>query len=197
MIYLDFDGTIIDLWPRYYNVFCHLNGTVDFKSYKFFKQKLKKDELVAKALNVSLCDKYFEKKKLLLEDKSYLELDKIVISENDLRILYSLDATILTKRRNETNFIWQLEKLGIKLPYVVLDDSTSKYEYVLDNCTDKGIIVGDSIQDLLVGKEENILAIMVSYGLNTIDDFNKEGIDYLLCNSPKDLVKLIFEEARL
>ena len=45
MVFIDFDGTIIDLWPRYCSVFnsiLHLRVAVD--EYRAIKQKLKKGE---------------------------------------------------------------------------------------------------------------------------------------------------------
>ena len=56
MIYFDFDGTIVDVWQRYYQVFLAAGGVsgLGSKEYIAAKRRLGKDDLVAAALGVLL-----------------------------------------------------------------------------------------------------------------------------------------------
>lgn len=73
----DFDGTLIDLWPRYHAVFCGLLGIdISLEAYREIKKRLVKDEMVAHYFGAHLPDGYFEQKSKRLEDREYFLLDK-------------------------------------------------------------------------------------------------------------------------
>ena len=78
MRFIDFDGTLVDLWPRYYHVFCSLLNIewVKIDEYKRAKQKLGKDELVAQYFGKQLGKTYFEEKSIALEEKEFLKYDQ-------------------------------------------------------------------------------------------------------------------------
>ena len=61
MIYFDFDGTIVDVWQRYYQVFLAAGGVsgLGSKEYIAAKRRLGKDDLVAAALGVLLPSTYY------------------------------------------------------------------------------------------------------------------------------------------
>ena len=63
MIIFDFDGTLVDLWPRYCAVFNDiLKSSVSLNKYKLAKQSLKNDRLVAESFGIVLPKDYYEKK---------------------------------------------------------------------------------------------------------------------------------------
>lgn len=180
MIYIDFDGTLVDLWSRYYEVFCHLSDAdgLSLEDYRYVKRRYKKDENVAKVLGCSLKQDYFALKRQLLEEMDYLMLDKLYMPAEYLNNFPKEKCMILTKRRNKENFEKQLELLGIDLPYSVISSDDSKIEWIrTNNVVPSGVIIGDSLMDLEVGKL-NITPYMVETGLNTKEDFAESKIEY-------------------
>lgn len=189
MIVLDFDGTIIDLWPRYWAVFSDILGIdIQLKDYVRNKRIYKKDSLVANQFGKKLPNDYFERKREMLEDLSYLSMDKMLVDLNCINKVLETDGCILTKRRNESNFRQQLNHLGIKgKAYVV--DKMSKKAWIESsfNASDPIIIIGDSMEELEAAKLLNVRAIMVGYGICTKVDFREKNIPFLYLNNPTQL----------
>ncbi len=185
----DFDGTVIDLWPRYHAVFCALLGlSISLNNYKTIKKELVRDELVARYFNKEVPDGYFEEKKMLLEQRDYLALDRLIFSDIELGKLFHKDAIILTKRRFPENLQWELDRFGINVKYECITTVT-KEQWVNEHYTYKRItVVGDSIEDLRIGRNPNVSTLMVGYGLGSITQFDAEGIDYLYIETPQELV---------
>ena len=105
----DFDGTIVDCWHRYYNVFVLANNLetsiIDFLDYKKIKLELEKDELVAKYFDIELSKNYFENKHVLIESIDYLKLDSLIVNKEKLIRFFEInDSIILTIRNNINNF---------------------------------------------------------------------------------------------
>ena len=69
MVFLDFDGTIVNLWPRYYRAFCMASGAagVTQAQYLAAKRRFPADGKLAEHLQVPLPDGYFSRKRGLLE----------------------------------------------------------------------------------------------------------------------------------
>lgn len=193
MIFLDFDGTLIDLWPRYHAVFtdlCELTG-ISLDLYKKAKREFHKDELVANHFGKELPAMYFEKKAQLLEDKNYLRLDRLFLSVNLINQTFqNSNAVLLTKRRNKANFLWELDELGIRIRSKVLC-SQSKKEWIQANYNnEKCYIFGDYLNDLEAASLENVDAYMVLFGLGTENQFAKANIPYEAVDTPEQIIEL-------
>lgn len=191
----DFDGTLIDIWPRYYAVFCEAANaqTIAFAAYKKIKKRFQRDALVAEQLGVELPDNYFSRKKVLLEDENFLKLDVPLFSPDEIQAMLGEDAIILSKRRNARSFYQELDSLGIRCKSYILEqgdkiDWLSKLPSEGDN-----IMIGDSLQDLSVAGLPNYSAWMVGYGLNTYEQFVSTGIPFTYMESPVDLLKKMRE----
>lgn len=181
MILLDFDGTIVDLWPRYHAVFCALsNAKIDIMTYKELKQTLKRDEALFHHLNLDFPIDYFKRKTILLEDINYLQKDELLVSKDELlRFFRQNNAHILTSRRFPNNFIQELEFLGLsELCKVSICVQELKANWVKSNISEKSLIIGDDIKDLQVASNANFSAIMVLSGLGTKNDFIATGIPH-------------------
>ena len=193
MILLDFDGTLVDLWDRYYSVFKDILGLTDLgiEEYKNAKQFYHKDSLVAEHFGKFLPADYFSKKAILLEETKYLSKDRLLIEASLLNQFLKQDAILFTKRRNKTNFKWQLQELGIEDKSIIIE-SCSKKEWIKQNFPEENcIIVGDSMEDLEAASLDNVEAWMVGYGLFTKSDFNLKGLPYLFFETPNDLSEMI------
>lgn len=193
MIFVDFDGTLIDLWPRYHAVFSSLlELDVSLHQYKKIKQRLVLDEKVAEFFGKTLNEKYFIHKAELLERKDYLALDKLVLSPEIVNDSFDNNHSIvLTKRRNPENFAWELDSLGLKVVSKVLTH-TSKKNCVANDChTEKSIVIGDSLADLEVASLSYVKAYMVLYGLGTVKQFDSRQIPYSLISSPNQIIDIM------
>lgn len=194
MIFFDFDGTIVDLWPRYFAVFSELLNleSIDIAEYKEQKQLLIRDDKVAKHFGKQLPFNYFNRKAHLLEKHEYLILDKLFFSKQLINEFFSkYHAMILTKRRDNNSFEKELKLLNINVPKKVISDGT-KAKWIEENYKEeKCIIIGDSIADLEAGKLINTDAYMVNYGLGTKGQFDKTGIPYCGFLTRKDVIEIL------
>lgn len=179
MTLIDFDGTIVDLWPRYHAVFSDLTKCkIDLEEYKILKQTLKKDECIANFLNIKLPSDYFSMKSICLEDCYYLRQDTLLLPKETLiHFFKQQNSVILTRRRNTTNFRWELAHLGLlDLQVNSICVNNSKLEWTTENIKEKTTIIGDDIHDLQVAKLPFVNATMVLSGLGTQKDFDKLNI---------------------
>ena len=187
MLYVfDFDGTIVDVWERYWRVFCTSAEVSPIKiscddyrnlklSYKFDNDILKKVESRV-PLNL-----FLERKRKNLESINFLSYDKLLVSAPKLKEFYSTrNAIILTKRREKLAFFDQLNQLhldGLEKNTVIIhpDSGITKCQWVRDNIHDKQIcIVGDSVEDMNVGALEGVNAKFVNTGLTTWKEIYKK-----------------------
>lgn len=190
MILLDFDGTVVDLWPRYHAVFCTLSGSkIDIYTYKKLKQKIKKDEELFNYLNLNMPLNYFSEKRILLEDTEFLKLDKLIVEkENLIAFIQKNNAKILTSRRHKENFLWELDYLGLhQLRIASVCTNGLKSDWIKSNNIHSGIIIGDDVRDLSVAINQNFSAIMVLSGLGTKIDFVKTKIPHTLVGSLQEI----------
>lgn len=188
----DFDGTIVDLWPRYHKVFVDASGIkgIGFDEYKQVKRNLEKDELVAGYFGGRLPSDYFEVKKQLLEEEKYLEFDKLLFEKAALDEMLE-SSILLSKRRNQRAFYNQISALDIKCKAFAVSDM-SKKSWVADNIVAESVLmIGDSKADLEVGSLDNVSSWMVGYGIAKREAFDKMCIPYTFFTSPGDLEEAV------
>ena len=190
----DFDGTLVDLWPRFYAVFCNLSrADVSLDEYREAKRRLKRDEDVAEGLGVTLPSDYFERKAELLEDKEYLKLDKLLFTPDELVRLLFGNSLILTKRRNEENFKWELDRLGISCDYKVLTsrDEDTKLRWEEENIKTPAMVIGDSVDDIRLEQIDGVKAVAVGYGLSNRADFEGTGLCFEYAEYPDEVIEAV------
>lgn len=193
--FFDFDGTIIDVWKRFYKVFSDLNDlkTLSLAEYIILKRKYKTDDAVAKILNVSLKEDYYKLKLQLLEQDEYLQFDQLLI---DIKLLNSFikcnDVYIITKRNIRENFFKEIERLGIKIKksklIVLGSKEISKNEWFLKNQNEKFVLIGDGREEYNSRFNTNIVLYMVNTGFLDIneleDNVNKiENLEVFIKNT--------------
>ena len=188
---IDFDGTIIDLWPRYCAVFNYLlKSNIELSEYKTAKQKLQRDSLVADYFGLTLSEDYFSMKAIALEDPIFLELDILLFDSIVLNKVLSKNFCILSHRRNPESFYLELSRLNIKCDAVVVN-SKSKKQWAIDSGAHIDRIIGDSIQDLEVGSIPGVEAWMTGYGLGTREQFDSANIIYRYVENAQNLMELL------
>lgn len=76
MVYFDFDGTLADVWLRFYRIFTDASGIdgIAFEDYVRTKKQHPRDGDVAACFGAALPEDYWSKKRSMLEDPAYLAL---------------------------------------------------------------------------------------------------------------------------
>ncbi len=183
-IYFDFDGTLVDVWERYYYVLetylsnrgYQCDGTI--KDYKREKLLLRKDHLVAERLwnaPIDIAD-YLIYKRSTLEAEKFLRLDRPIkdfsgVVNNFIRKGYKI--VLLSLRRHPAMLYKELDWLGYKNCFdniIVLNpDREKKQDWLAQRVTNGDVLVGDSLGDLQVNIK-GIKAFFVKTGLNLYDE---------------------------
>lgn len=180
MIYFfDFDGTIVDIWKRFYHVFLDAGKVfgIGFDSYKRQKMLLKRDNDVASFFGVSLDAHYFENKKIMLEQIDYLKFDTLLVDpELLMRFFNNKEAYILSKRRNKKNLLEEIKNLKIdslisRVIVIDPDSNMTKSDFLRQNVSAPFTLIGDSTEESNVSILDNANVLLVSTGLET---FNNE-----------------------
>ena len=187
----DFDGTIVDCWNRYYNVFVLANNLetsiIDFLDYKKIKLELEKDELVAKYFDIELSKNYFENKHVLIESIDYLKLDSLIVNKEKLiRFFETNDSIILTKRNNINNFYEQLNILGmadLKDKSYIVTGNESKFDFFISKFSNSSnCVYGDSFEEFNFSESINNKVYMVKSGLRDVSKFKYKENVYIIDN---------------
>jgi len=180
MIFFDFDGTIADVWPRYYQVFLAASGIsgISLPDYVKAKRALVSDAKVARNFGEDLPAGYAAKKRTLLESRDYLRLDTLLVPAARLETFFSkFECLLLTGRRQAAAFLAELEDLGLGClsnHCVALDPDRgiSKKAFLEQNFSRSShIIVGDSEAEWEAATLENVHAVLVRTGLRCPEDF--------------------------
>ena len=187
----DFDGTIVDCWHRYYNVFVLANNLetsiIDFLDYKKIKLELEKDELVAKYFDIELSKNYFENKHVLIESIDHLKLDSLIVNKEKLiRFFETNDSIILTKRNNINNFYEQLNILGmadLKDKSYIVTGNESKFDFFISKFSNSSnCVYGDSFEEFNFSESINNKVYMVKSGLRDVSKFKYKENVYIIDN---------------
>lgn len=187
----DFDGTIVDCWHRYYNVFVLANNLetsiIDFLDYKKVKLELEKDELVAKYFDIELSKNYFENKHVLIESIDHLKLDSLIVNKEKLiRFFETNDSIILTKRNNINNFYEQLNILGmadLKDKSYIVTGNESKFDFFISKFSNSSnCVYGDSFEEFNFSESINNKVYMVKSGLRDVSKFKYKENVYIIDN---------------
>jgi phosphoglycolate phosphatase-like HAD superfamily hydrolase len=192
-IYIDFDGTLVDVNYRYYIIFnefinYHFSLNTDFTSYIKFKRSGFKDHHIIEKLFGKIdfnIENYLKFKRLRLEDLAWLKTDKLIGNPtnfvkncND----YNLNVILLTQRNNFENLKHQLSLLKIrhifKEIYVVPPKAgiNVKFEFLKEYADTFDIIIGDSKAELEAGNRLKIPSFFVNTGLNNSTIISEDTI---------------------
>lgn len=172
-VFIDIDGTILDITKRYYYVFCDclVDGKLSFECYKNLKMRYVKDSEIARLAEVRLRNDYFDVKKEMLESEKYLVYDTPIISPTDLKTFTEKHCVYaLSKRRYADRLKNQLKKLGFDFllnSLTVLDwGKEVKKQWIEKNVGDEEIIlIGDGEEEVCAAQLNNVKLVLVKSGL--------------------------------
>jgi phosphoglycolate phosphatase-like HAD superfamily hydrolase len=199
---MDLDGTILNVWKRYYSIACsflHENNlkSPKFDEYIYAKRKYENDGKVFSHLlgERQWCSLYSEKyriyKRERLETKKYLELDTVIGNLPAFKKRFpSYRFILLTIRSQHELLLWQLQKLGIsdsfEQVYCFKQNSLKnpKLECISSFSSKNDIIIGDSDIDIECGVETQMECVFVKSGL-----FSEKKIKHLISQYPVRVVE--------
>ena len=181
-IFIDFDGTLVDIAPRHYRVYkkCvkKMGGTpLDRKKY----WELKRDNiswnelLLISGLEVNNRDDYLELFIDRIESLEELYRDELFVdSLSALKKLSSNDNKLylLSLRRNSDALDKQIEKLGIGCFF-------EKIKQTIDNPEDS-IVIGDTEADVSAAQQLNATSIALLSGIRSKEFLKSMEPDYLV-----------------
>jgi phosphoglycolate phosphatase-like HAD superfamily hydrolase len=181
-VYVDFDGTIVDVMPRYHGILeSYIKREkfieIDFNKYKSLKRKGIKDYDIVKRLcegNEIDLEDYLKFKRLNLENFKWLKKDIIIGSPEEA--YHKLQnqgyrVVLLTQRYIEKNLHKQVKMLNIEKCFdeiiVVkpLPNQNAKIKYLKNIINIEDIIIGDSRDEMETAEKLNIAGFFVTSGL--------------------------------
>ncbi|WP_270852576.1 HAD hydrolase-like protein [Fusobacterium varium] len=189
---IDFDGTIVDVWERYYRIFIeYFKVDILKEDYKKLKKIFPYDIDLIEHLKLENSNEYYKFKKKYLEDIEYLKKDTLLIEKEKIVKIFKLSNVILlTIRNNKRNFENQLKFLGlneIKKKIIVLQplDKKVKKEFILKNrdlFSESIFSIGDSETDLEIGTLSFAKSYFVNTGLRNQNEV-KNNYDFINLDS--------------
>jgi len=192
-IYLDLDGTILDVSDRLYQIYKDV--ITSFKCKPLSKTRywwLKRNKIGEGEIVVITCPRrvispYLKKRCSLIESLKYLKHDKL--NPNVLKTLKILKENyrlvLMTFRISRRNLRSELKKLGLILLFdkILIGDKheyESKIRLIKEDMHPNAIIIGDTEEDVLTGQKLRIKTIAVSNGMRTRKFLASLKPDYLV-----------------
>lgn len=192
-VYVDFDGTVVDVWERYYGItqdYVSSLGSdvlIDFEKYKKLKRNRLKDHEIIKCLAEVDIDinSYMSFKLEELEKRYRLKAD--IVIGNPLHAYQTLrtagyEVKLLTQRYNKENLIWEINYLRLQNAFDELivvkprKHENVKLKYLKERVGKHDVIIGDSPAEMECGRILGITGIFVKSGLFSRDIVKQEQI---------------------
>jgi len=183
LIFLDLDGTLIDVIERYWRIHCLLccrAGTQPFDRDRYWelKRQYRRESAIFAMVGVAgEVEQGLEEERIaLLEHPDYLFFDTLIPSAlQALRDLAQVaDLVLVSMRHDRDRFLAQILGLGISSFFAALiargTDRVAKIDLVRRfSVTGPVAIIGDTEEDLETGRTLGIVSIGVSSGLGSRD----------------------------
>lgn len=204
-LFLDYDGTLIDSRQRLYNLFCELapESTFSFDEYwRIKRNNMRQQELLQSYLQYSdaqvaaFKDTWMEK----VEEPARLGIDAPFegVREFLAQTSREFDLYLVTGRQHLDRLVPQMRKLGL---YDYFSDiintapKQSKAELVRSRAAwdADDILVGDTGEDILAGKELGMRTVAVTSGALSEKTLRKYHPDLVL-ESVVHLTRAVLEE---
>jgi phosphoglycolate phosphatase-like HAD superfamily hydrolase len=197
-IYLDLDGTILDISQRYKNLFSDISGlskTIGSEFWEYKKRGLSTKDILSNYNFSKNQQEIFEKDWFnLVEHNNFLKFDKVFPGVTQLfeSIYKTENLVVCTARQNRELVIEQLTNLKIIKFFksiLVTEKKSTKASLVQDhresntsNPYDFDWIVGDTFEDMDTGFNLGISSCAVLTGLTPVEKFKE-------LNNPPTLIK--------
>jgi phosphoglycolate phosphatase-like HAD superfamily hydrolase len=203
IIYMDLDGTILDVWPRYYSLmklFFEQKLLLPFptlQEYQHLKLNLIQDAKLIQhfsqgciASKSEVVREYMLYKQRMLENEQMLWMDTVFgqlhLFVAQLKPEYKLH--LLSVRRNRSLGMRQLHHLNIRGLFDRIDfvsplrESNPKWDLIKDKASKHDVIIGDSETDIICGSMLEMRTYHVSTGLRSYEYATRYGPAIRLSN---------------
>lgn len=180
--YVDFDGTIVDVMPRYHGILEHFLKEktplrLEYDKYCLLKRQGLKDHIIVQQICGGFridIKEYVAFKRLNLEDKKWLKLDSVIgspwkaykqLAEMGFRVCF------LSQRNYEKRLIDEIHSLQLEDAFdelIVVNTSphcNMKAIVLRDRVYDNDIIIGDSPVEMECANMLGIKGFFVETGL--------------------------------
>lgn len=181
-VYFDFDGTIVDVFPRYYGVLSSYvekitDQELDFTLFKTFKRSGMKDHQIVNCIIPDIkfdIEEYLTFKRNELENLDWLYKDTIIGDFNDAYVKLKAKGykiVLITQRNNKQNLFQQVKLLELVKYFddiVVVKPRAGanvKIDYLKEKVCADDVIIGDSKVEIEVANKLNISGYFVNTGL--------------------------------
>lgn len=180
-LYLDLDGTILDVWRRHYAAYFGIVqalgeapiGFGDYRAWKRSGRRVQEHPSARGMIRTEFARRWLE----IIEAPALLELD--IVQPEAVESLEKLRSDgyplrLMTLRRNREGLLLQLERLGIRCyfsdvvsPGGVGPAATDKTALVQDLLARDGraIVVGDTEADVTTARVLGLICVCVTGGL--------------------------------
>ena len=203
-IFIDLDGTLLDIKYRCYQIYFDLLSCGGFeclnieKYWEMKRNKISEEEIVSETATTLFVKHYSEKRFALIETMEYLVLDNVFSCVHGVLNAWSAahDLYLVTLRKNRTHLDLQLYLLDLyKYFKFVYNDEMSRNEkadlvkYEIFDTSDC-VIIGDTEDDIEAGKSLGIKTIALTSGIRKKDLLRKLYPDILV----RDISQVNIEE---
>jgi phosphoglycolate phosphatase-like HAD superfamily hydrolase len=189
-IFVDLDGTLIDPTDRIYGVFKDLVPKCELSKNDYWKLKkngMSNYSILQKKYNYlnHQIQNFHSKWMLKIEEINWLMKDKLFDGVVDSLNFLSNSSKLylLTNRQSPSLVHLQLKNFGIDFYFkeILVAENLSKSKVLKKLTLGKDDwIIGDTVDDINIGKNFNILTASVSSGVTSKDDLIKSNPDLIL-----------------
>jgi beta-phosphoglucomutase-like phosphatase (HAD superfamily) len=166
-LYIDLDGTILNISEKYYQVYKELGG------------KATKDMYWRAKRNGVGIDSQKPIRATMLESKKYLEYD--IIFSGAIKAMVCFPSLVLvTLRKNQHTFREQLECLGLINIFSTVLRGADKFTAISSICSEGDILIGDSINDIQAANLLGIKSMAVTTGVRNREILSQYNPDYII-----------------
>ncbi len=195
-IFLDLDGTILDIKYKYYRLYTNLLShggflSLNMDTYWDLKRHKMSEKAIAKHTTTPHFADYYANKRIeLIETMDYLVLDSVF--DDVCGVLEEWKNThsvyIVTLRRNRENLNRQLDMFNLHHYYDFIynvDERKAQKEDIIKHEIDNAsqcIIIGDTEIDIVAGRRLGIKTVAVTCGIRSRKLLETEGPDFIFNN---------------
>ena len=174
IVYLDFDGTLVDVRERLYRLFIFLTDTrkLSFETYwKLKKTGLIQRDMLKRAGYTGDAEEFSKKWLEQVEQTQWLQYDrKFDYTEYLIRALQQEYQCVLwTNRQSRERLLWELERMELSDCFeqiLVTEQKRSKSDLIASASTNpKNLVIGDTHEDELAAKENGCIYMDISDAL--------------------------------
>jgi phosphoglycolate phosphatase-like HAD superfamily hydrolase len=180
-IFIDLDGTLVDISNRHYQAY--RDSTAQFfgqplEKTKYWQLKVQGTPW-SKLLKISGLSSELEEQFLKdfadrIEQIKYLKLDSLVpgATQTLQRLSSQHNCYLITLRRNKENLVKQIHWLDLGRYFIEILQADSKNTFKVELIKarlngDKGIVIGDTEEDIQTGKKLGLTTISVLNGIRS------------------------------